>query len=241
MKKKKGGWEADCCDEWCLCWSPVLAPLSILRLGFSSTRFAFTTLSLALMHGPRGPMGSKGSASHRPIAGQRPRRGSSRSQSDQRTRGGSRGLREPMVNVGKEEGGGGDVCARARARLRFFCVCARGRNCSKAEGEGVGESAHCSRTGSYRAWGGLVWFSLDTNASVSLTLRVEAAEKWFSEKPSPLPTAFRMGVYAQRGGGDESVRRRILCVAQLTGSYCRGNIITTKQCRLFSWKGRCWI
>lgn len=100
-----------------------LALLSALRLGFSSTRFAFTTLSLALMHGPHQPMSEKGSHLHRPIAGQSPHRQPIRSDYNRRLEmaAGANGR-----CWGNEAEGRGDVFAGARARslarslLRFF-------------------------------------------------------------------------------------------------------------------------
>lgn len=59
--------------------------------------------------------------------------------------------------------------ARARSLLRFFLLCMSAwQEFQQGRGEGVSKSAHYPRTGSDRAWGGLVWFSLDTNACLAL-------------------------------------------------------------------------
>lgn len=61
--------------------------------------------------------------------------------------------------------------ARARSLLEnCVCVCMSAWQefqQGRGEGRGVSKSAHYPRTGSDRAWGGLVWFSLDTNACLA--------------------------------------------------------------------------
>lgn len=92
----------------------------------------------------------------------------------------------------REKGKGeGVTYARTRAcslyaRILVVCVSAW-QEFQRREREGVRKSAHCPRTGSDRARGGLVWFSLDTNASVSLMLRVETVRKKAVERRIPTP------------------------------------------------------
>lgn len=112
--------------------------------------------------------------------------------------------------------------ARVRSMLGFFCACVSAWQIfQRREREGVRKSAHCPRTGSDRARGGLVWFSLDINASVSLMLRVETVKEKAVERRIPTPVEAEN----ERVRGASS----LFCVARLALSWCCGIPLTTKQ------------
>lgn len=96
--------------------------------------------------------------------------------------------------------GGVLVCVRVAG------IAARQKGRASAGARTAPEPVH---TGRGEVWFGLVWIP---------TPRSRKKKSASAKNPPPPPTHTRMREYAQRGGGDDSVRRRILCADQLTVS-----------------------
>lgn len=104
-----------------------------------------------------------------------------------------------------EQGRGEEVtyaraCARSySARIFFLCMSAW-QEFQQGRGEGVSKSAHYPRTGSDRAWGGLVWFGYQRLSRSCYVLKRSEKRKKTVERRIPHPEEV----------GNESVCRRIL-------------------------------